>query len=185
MSRRPQHASPCTPNKDEELQPLTCVEHRLDLLIGPVREVRERPAAVGQHLVVGGGGEQLREHGERGRHDAPRGLGLAAAQVGERPGGVAQHRQLGVSAEKLEERGEGALREYEVAALGRVAGDVAQRPHRLRRRRGAAEKRGGGGAERRRRRRGGDAEETAQRERGGGASGVGSVRQCARRWDAL
>jgi len=40
------------------------VEHRLDLLIGAVRQVREGPAAVGEDLVVVGE-DELREHWQR------------------------------------------------------------------------------------------------------------------------
>ena len=55
-------------------------------------------------------------------------LRLAAAEVGERPRRVAQHRHLRVRVELLEQRLERAVRQHEVAALGRVAGDVAERP---------------------------------------------------------
>jgi hypothetical protein len=77
------------------------VEHGLDLLVRAVGKIRERPAAVREHLVVVGE-DELREHGQGGRHHVPRRLRLTAAHVGERPGGVAQHRHLGLWIELLE-----------------------------------------------------------------------------------
>ena len=106
------------------------VEHGLDLVVRAIGEVRERPASIGKHLVVRGR-DELREHGQGGRHHVPRRLRLTAAHVGERPGGVAQHRHLGLGIELLEQRREHVVTEDEIAALGRVARDVAERPNRL------------------------------------------------------
>ena len=106
------------------------VEDRLDLLVGPVGEVAQRPAGVGEHLVVVGE-DELGEHGEGGCHHGPRRLRLAAAEVGQRPRGVAQHRHLRVRVKLLEQRLQSALRQDQIPALGRVAGNVAERPDRL------------------------------------------------------
>ena len=106
------------------------VEHGLDLVVRAVAEVRERPASICEHLVVRGR-DELHEHGQRGRHNVPGRLRLAAAQIRERPGAVAQHRDLGLGFQLLEQRREHLVREDEVASLGRVARDVAKRPHRL------------------------------------------------------
>eukprot|EP00964_Phaeocystis_antarctica_P043784 scaffold25122_cov66-Phaeocystis_antarctica.AAC.1 len=92
------------------------VQDGLDLLVGPVGEVAQRPAGVGEHLVVVGE-DELREHGEGGRHHGPRRLRLAAAEVGQRPRGVAQHRHLRVRVELLEQRLQSALRQDQVPAL--------------------------------------------------------------------
>ena len=58
-------------------------------------------------------------------------LGLAAAEVGQRPRRVPEHRELGLGVELLEEGVQSVLRQHHVAALRRVARDVAERPHRL------------------------------------------------------
>mmetsp|Transcript_45701 Transcript_45701/g.148556 ORF Transcript_45701/g.148556 Transcript_45701/m.148556 type:complete len:391 (-) Transcript_45701:305-1477(-) len=103
------------------------VEHLLDLVVWAVGEVRQRPARVGENLVVVGE-DELREDGERADDVRPLRLGFAAAQVGERPRRVAQHRHLGRGLQLLEQRLQRALREHQVAALGRVTRDVAERP---------------------------------------------------------
>lgn len=59
-------------------------------------------------------------------------LRLAPAEVGQRPGGVAQHGHLGVVLQLLHQRVQRAVAQHQVAALGRVARNVAQRPDRLR-----------------------------------------------------
>ena len=74
---------------------------------------------------------QPRERGERVAEELKLGLRLAAAKVGEGPRGVAEHGELGVLVELLQERMKRVLREHEIAALGGVARDVAEGPHRL------------------------------------------------------
>ena len=106
------------------------LDHRLDLVVGAVAEVAQRPARIRQHLLVVGV-HQPRERGERVAEELKLGLRLAAAKVGEGPRGVAEHGELGVLVELLQERVKRVLREHEIAALGGVASDVAEGPHRL------------------------------------------------------
>lgn len=73
----------------------------------------------------------LSERREGLAHDVELGLGLAAAEVGEGPRGVAEHGELRVDVQLREEGAHGVVAQHQVAALRRVAGDVAQRPHGL------------------------------------------------------
>ena len=106
--------------------------------------VAQRPTCVHQHLLVVVV-EQLHERPQHAGDQLPPGRRLAAAQVRDRPRRVAQHGQLLGGQRRIRQRAQishGAeqvvdeaerliVREHEVAAARRVAGNVAQRPHRL------------------------------------------------------
>ncbi len=102
----------------------------LDLLVGSVGEVGQRPAGVGEDLLVLLV-DELGEGRQGGAHAVEVRLGLAAAKVGQGPGGVAQHGHFGLALELHEQRLHGARVEHQVAAGRGVAGDVAQGPHGL------------------------------------------------------
>ena len=103
----------------------------LNLLVGAVSEVGERPAGVGQHLLVlvldqlGQDGEALLHHLE-GRARV-----LVAAQVGDGPGHVAEERGRGLGVDEGDQRLDHAVVDDEVPHGGPVTGDVAQGPHGL------------------------------------------------------
>lgn len=125
------------------------LNNSLDLIVGPVREVGNRPACVNEDLVIERV-DQLGEDGEsggdlkagvrnaidatRGRssHQLPVGLrGLAPAEIAQSPGGVAEHADLVVFAEKGQQGTESTLLENVVPALRAVTSDVAQSPDSL------------------------------------------------------
>ena len=107
------------------------LDHRVDLLVGTVGDVGEGPARVGEHLFVVGV-EELREGGQYLLQDAHRRRRiLVAAQVGQGPRDVAQEGVGRVGVDEREERLDDAALDDQVAELGAVAGDVAQRPHGL------------------------------------------------------
>ena len=63
-------------------------------------------------------------------HQLPLGLGrLSSAKVAQRPGRVPQHAELVVLGQEREQRVERARLENVVSALGRVTGNVSERPH--------------------------------------------------------
>ena len=106
----------------------TRLNHGLNLLVlrtGVVAHVGQRPACICEHLVVHDV-EQSGEHGQSSGDEHEIGLRLAAAKIGQGPGGVAQHGDLGVGRAEIEERLQSAGLQYQIAALSRVAGDVAE-----------------------------------------------------------
>merc|ERR1719460_2451663 len=113
-------------------QPLAHVDldHGLDPVVRPVREVAESPQGVREDVLVDRSHE-LGQNGQRGLHLLEGRLGLAPAVVGERPGRVSEHGDLGLGVELREEGVHGVGVEHEVPALWAVAGDVAEGPHRL------------------------------------------------------
>ena len=107
------------------------VDDRLDLVVGSVREVRQRPARVGENLLVIRVDER-RKGGERGLDEIKGRLGLATAQVGQRPDSVAQHRDpRRVGVQQVQERHQHTVAQHLVTHLDRVASNVSHRQHGL------------------------------------------------------
>mmetsp|Transcript_22564 Transcript_22564/g.74814 ORF Transcript_22564/g.74814 Transcript_22564/m.74814 type:complete len:613 (+) Transcript_22564:694-2532(+) len=106
------------------------VDDALDARLVAVAQVRQRPARVHERVDVVGP-EQADQDGDRRREARDVGLGRAAAQVRQGPRRVAQEARRRGILEVRDERLERARGEHGVAALRRVAGDVAEAPDAL------------------------------------------------------
>ena len=104
------------------------LNHGLDLVVLAVAEVRERPAAIGQNVVVAALGYEFGEDWQSRRYDGKVRRRLTPAKVRERPRRVAEHGGLLAGLELLEQQWEGARGEHHVPTLARVTGDVAKGP---------------------------------------------------------
>jgi hypothetical protein len=106
----------------------TRLNHRLNFIVIPVGQVRNRPTRIDQNLIIQGI-NQFREHGQRGVNQFPVRRGrFPATKIRERPRRVPHHTHLSRIVQEFQERGEGALLKDKVAHFGTVACDVAERP---------------------------------------------------------
>lgn len=128
--RRHQHRSLVMRQQLHQATADSGIDDVLDAVVGPIRQVRQCPACVRQHLVVLHLNQPC-QRGERLLHHCKIGLRLAPTEVGEGPRGVAHHADLDLLLQLLQQRLQRAGVEHHVAALGRVPCNVAQRPHSL------------------------------------------------------
>lgn len=99
----------------------------LDLLVGPVREVAERPTRVGEDFLVGAE-DELGQGGQTGLDHVEIRLGLPAAEVAEGPSGIPQHGQFAPLVKLLEERLHRPGLQDQVATGGGISRDVPEGP---------------------------------------------------------
>eukprot|EP00051_Salpingoeca_urceolata_P032286 m.15074 g.15074 ORF g.15074 m.15074 type:complete len:440 (+) comp4952_c0_seq1:684-2003(+) len=107
------------------------VNHGLNLFVGPIRKVRQRPARVCQDFLVVAENEPC-QCSQRllDNEKVWRGL-FASAEVGQGPRCVANHGDLGCLCNQPEEGRHNAAGEDVVATFCFVASNVAEGPHRL------------------------------------------------------
>mmetsp|Transcript_26984 Transcript_26984/g.59221 ORF Transcript_26984/g.59221 Transcript_26984/m.59221 type:complete len:248 (-) Transcript_26984:251-994(-) len=103
------------------------LDHSGDTIVGTVRQVRQSPARIGEHLYVWRVTEVL-QGAEGRRHPLEGRRRLSAAEVRQGPCRVPHHGRLVRLLEHCHDWVQASALQNQVPEVGRVAGDVAQRP---------------------------------------------------------